>query len=729
MLAFSVCAAPSMVDVNMSVSETDTMQKADNTAQLHSTHNAFLYTYDSVSEDGTTATNSGVFFDAMNTTGNVHLTCDVYDGYADYFWRISPMVGATGNQFPTLIYPINKEGIMPVAGDEVFVSYDVRIGDISTGLAADKIASTNFQLRTFLDGGDTINHSNPGYTWKKESASFILNSNGTRIKIYYRINPQAGYNYSVDVDNVKIIINPHKVTFSAPDAIDAPSVYSAYDGERMILPSAYKPGYSFAGWYDGNKTYFAGRSYEVTSDITLTATFNPLKTSGEPGINLLTGTENAFDFDTFVVGSLTESAFSGIFSSVGTFDSKSIKNDFDRGNYLSLTASKGAWPAFGIGELRGTSATADSLGTTALGVKYNTLKENRPVLVSYNFMKKYSGAETVKQHLFIMKNNTNWVHSKPNGFGDLNTWKTGSVVFESNKIDGTDAQKNFPLSAIYLEMSAQTETTEFCFDDLSFMPFYKVTYLSENGETVKSEYVLTDANGALLKEYTVDNSITTTSAAKRFVGWTTVKGEKAVSKVTLNNEDIVLYPVFESLAPTSIDSYSLRMKDDKYGTGVRFAAYVDNQRRNSAVEYGFIVTLKSLLGDYDDSELAFVNGDTSTDSGKTAGGVTYVRGKAYSDAEEIDKIFATDGSIFGADSLGEGYYFTAVVYNLPKNKASYREVLVVKPYLKTADGIAYGNALNGSAYEIALLLRNTNYEGLSEEQIALVDEIIEISEA
>lgn len=163
------------------------------------------------------------------------------------------------------------------------------------------------------------------------------------------------------------------------------------------------------------------------------------------------------------------------------------------------------------------------------------------------------------------------------------------------------------------------------------------------------------------------------------------------------------YKPFE--APETINKASIRTEGVE---GMRYAAFVDATRKSVATEYGFIIALgKSFTSEDDYSKLVF---NSSFDvSGTNADGIKYVSGYNYlkgSDGVTVDKVFSSNGEVFGMDK--EGTYFTAIIYNIK----DYDAVLVGRPYLKISDGtVYYGEPIAKSIKGVAQDLVDQQYNG------------------
>ncbi len=497
---------------------------------------------------------------------------------------------------------------------------------------------------------------------------------------------------------------------------------SVSNGVINGIPTTYTPnetlsfeGYEFKGWSTTENATEADETIALDNeDIVLYPVWAvPVITefTWEPGANMFTGTDSAYTFDSDIITN-------ALWCNLST-------------HTVSVSNSK----------LLVTTANSDNI---QLGVKVASAVK-RPAYIYYDY--KLVSGSTGNMYLPYLSNpngtGSNTTTSLQNATLNIGLSTTGRAVsvnlgnYGGNTYYAYRNQTNYNERTMvvqwYINGGGQLEL-----DNYAFVPYYKATYVvkypdGSTGTNVE-KFFLSDnisvSNGKISgipTSYTPDETLT--FAGYEFKGWSTTDGGEAAARVALANEDITLYPVWGLNAPSLINAASIRTEThDIYGQGIRFAAFVDQERRASAVEYGFIVTRKALLGSYDISELAF-NGNNTSTTGTTANGVPYVSGAAYIKDSGIDKIYSTDGDAFEELSLGEGYYFTVVVHNIPEAQASYSEKLVARPYLKTSTGIAYGEAVERSIYEVALAIRKAGYPGIVlDVDIEVIDRIIAVAE-
>lgn len=232
------------------------------------------------------------------------------------------------------------------------------------------------------------------------------------------------------------------------------------------------------------------------------------------------------------------------------------------------------------------------------------------------------------------------------------------------------------------------------------------------GITIKEMWsVNLDPNGAegaaetvyLAKDEIITLPTTTgyTKAGYAFGGWM-VNGEKAGAvKASAFNQDVKISAIWVPVV-SHADQTTIRTKTP---AGLRFIASVTNDVANNAdVEYGFIVTRDALLKTATIAPADF----THESNVKMTYGVSH-------DAN-TRRTFKTD-----ADST----FFAAALVGL--KAANYEDVLVVRPYFKSADGAySYGEPMSASIYEIAKSISESAvFEDYSEDQKAVINAILD----
>ncbi len=164
-----------------------------------------------------------------------------------------------------------------------------------------------------------------------------------------------------------------------------------------------------------------------------------------------------------------------------------------------------------------------------------------------------------------------------------------------------------------------------------------------------------------------------------------------------------------TIAPDTIQGASIRTTE---APGLRFAAYVDDIRKDQAYEYGFIVALEESFADESEyTKLAFDTNE-SVPYGTNSHGITFVSGKAYLTAEpgnspSVNLVYSLTGEEFGLDKAGT--YFTTALVGIEEEH--YASAFVARPYLKTKDGIFYGPSVVRSIKQVALSIVEKEYNG------------------
>lgn len=199
----------------------------------------------------------------------------------------------------------------------------------------------------------------------------------------------------------------------------------------------------------------------------------------------------------------------------------------------------------------------------------------RPVYVTFKYYKDYTPvadeAGTTASNLWVMRNGAAYIVKSIGGFGFNSAWKKyeGLLVFDDAYHASTNNKNPEPIKQILLETSVTQNkvqtgvneneepvylygTTNVYYDDVAFIPSYKITYMANDGteeaEPVAVKYALLNAAGKILTNYYIDKTVAAPEKeGYDFLGWaTTADATAPVTNVTLANEDIVLYPVYKA---------------------------------------------------------------------------------------------------------------------------------------------------------------------------------------
>lgn len=246
-----------------------------------------------------------------------------------------------------------------------------------------------------------------------------------------------------------------------------------------------------------------------------------------PGINILTGTSEAETFGT-AEGTYTRPAEATSIKSFGVSGgSASIVLEDERGGVLKVTETGTAYP--------------DVVWTLS-----SVIEADRPVYISLaaknqtrnmwfgGFARNGITANSTENMVYnptpLYWHNVD--HNKINmPLPKANTWAEYKIALSSVK----------DMSQLFIRFDKKTGEILYL-DDLSFIPYYKVTYYSPDGNDVlHTEYTLIDAKGNFLTSY--EPNFTAYEGA--FRGWATTKNGEIVNSVELAHKDISLYAIVD----------------------------------------------------------------------------------------------------------------------------------------------------------------------------------------
>ncbi len=199
------------------------------------------------------------------------------------------------------------------------------------------------------------------------------------------------------------------------------------------------------------------------------------------------------------------------------------------------------------------------------------------------------------------------------------------------------------------------------------------------------------------------------TTAEDVMALVTVNGNVPATAEVVNDAATVTYELEPTNAPETIQGASIRINEPQ---GMRFAAYVSDENKALAYEYGFIVALgESFASEKEYTKLVF-DGDESSVYGTNAHGITFVSGKAYLTAElgkapSVNLVYSLTGEEFGLDRAGT--YFTTALVGI--EEANYASVFVARPYIRTQDGICYGEPVARSIKQVVRSIVLNEYNG------------------
>lgn len=262
-----------------------------------------------------------------------------------------------------------------------------------------------------------------------------------------------------------------------------------------------------------------------------------------PGLNMLNQTTAPWDFESESTTSYT--TVLGTWGPTGTQASvvdNTTKDTVNGSNKALLLAVK---------------ATGETYPSVSFSTPV-TMSAKRPVYVTAKYRQGYTplASETYAGTgcLWLMKNG--YIAANI-GIGMNQGWKQFAKTVDFSK--STNASTNKTDTSDYTQISFQTKavkidgTSDFYFDDIMFMPYYKAAYhLNDGSDTaLKEEYFLFDEDGNTLTTYTPDLTLAPTTARYGYIfkGWATSATATTVlaegTTFTLANADIDLYAVWE----------------------------------------------------------------------------------------------------------------------------------------------------------------------------------------
>ena len=251
---------------------------------------------------------------------------------------------------------------------------------------------------------------------------------------------------------------------------------------------------------------------ESNPKITVSKTINIIgSTKYAPGLNLLTGTEDAFTFEKLSAAEhryvFNECEPSSNLNKSGTNFSDSVVKIFG-----------GEFP-----------------GLRTRGFDPNSISTERPLAIWYDYYGTFdnhwimingSGAED------IFKNMGGGAGA---GYTSSGVWKK---AFYAGKSESTNKYDNVTSLRIQAGVDPNNKQQALYVDNIVIMPFYKVTYMGFDGEVAATDYILLNEAGEIMTSFIPD-----TSKVEGATGFSLTKDGERVLTVSLEKEDITLYPV------------------------------------------------------------------------------------------------------------------------------------------------------------------------------------------
>lgn len=502
--------------------------------------NRELYTYKDKDYVGTMKMGSGGANSSMTVVSLANGTNDKNQAL-----EIVPL---SANSYPQLYFSsgyMEKKGIFTFVADIRSKSQNVNINfgwaqngngrnDKTIGTATASAWNTAVREYGLVTRHDAIAQgaTQTSGVWSKDPV-FSLGPNG----MFFTNVPSGAtaINYTFYLDNIRIYfkeyseyvmsaVDGNTYSFGFGKALDMEKTVIDYGNTEAVVSLDAQTGKGsvkssgYAGVVTINAVFADG-----SSDIKVVRLYSGNK--WKPGLNVYTGTTAPVDFD-----KVTQLDYNKIFTGTARLASNPDKkgNDSDVIAYVQS--------AFNYIYSGADLTTPIELERT---VTYSfDVKGNRPGYLVINggggnnlYTSPSAASSWVNKSYTI-----NLANSKGSMKG--NTWGSGIKGIGIGGQSGTYGYQN----ANYLY-----------YDNLSLIPYYKAVYMNHDGTAVyDSEYFLKGTDGKLLAEYTPYDKDTLSlewegEGEKKFIGWSTEKNATvAMTSVSLEYKDIVLYPVWET---------------------------------------------------------------------------------------------------------------------------------------------------------------------------------------
>lgn len=249
-------------------------------------------------------------------------------------------------------------------------------------------------------------------------------------------------------------------------------------------------------------------------------------TKFKPGLNILTGTTDPIHYSD--LGDKASTILPGTYENYTAGDDTRLARKFS-----------GQWGSTQI-------ANCSALDTRPLEIKLQ-----------------YAG---ICQGLWASLPKADWKayhYFQNDGLKEYTAWTDASYSGFCDVCKGTSACDHTDIRVA----TNQTGSGAAYIDSVSVIPYYKVTYKNVDGTDLKVEYVLKDSDGNYMTDYTVNSSVKPEAGDVqgfvKFVGWSLEEnGEVLSSAVSLNNSDISLYPVVQTILTfDAVDAASATAKE------------------------------------------------------------------------------------------------------------------------------------------------------------------------
>lgn len=352
-----------------------------------------------------------------------------------------------------------------------------------------------------------------------QDAAQTVDIDDVTIAPYYR------FNYVVDGED-------YDYAYVAPVNGENGAYITSVDTNQVDAPE--KSGYDFIGWsLDG--TNVAEDVTLANSDVVLYALFEevpeeepeepeePEQNNAVPGKNFFTGANAASDFSaSWMTSWWTGGQMQGY---LVTNEQREVMNDGDeRGDYIRFS-----WDAANDGFVYGTHYPSST-------VEGYTIENDRPIFIGFNGRSSHSGYFLVGSN---SESELDYEFSKHCFFlaNDWTYYSSSATIKES-----ACALSNYWVR-VGATMQDVAQTVDI--DDVTIAPYYRIDYYV-NDELYDYAYVspVNGRNGTYLTSADVNQVDAPEMAGYSFVGWS-LDGEEVTDEVSLENEDIILYAIFE----------------------------------------------------------------------------------------------------------------------------------------------------------------------------------------
>ena len=330
----------------------------------------------------------------------------------------------------------------------------------------------------------------------------------------------------VQLENKDIVLYP---VYETTTYLSSPSNYmKADEGTKITLTATenvtwdVNVGYSNAAYTKDSSTSLTitAAGYNGAVEVSATLANNPEITVRKtiniigskkfaPGLNLLTGTEDAFTFENL-------SAAEHLYVFSGYEPSSNLNKSGTNFSDSVVKIIGGPYPGLRTRE-------------------FEPISTERPLAIWYD----YYG--TFVNH-WIMINDSKAEDIFKNMGGGAGAGYTSSGVwkkaFYAGKSESTNKYDNVKNLRIQAEVDPNNQQHALYVDNIVVMPYYKVTYMNFNGSVAATDYILLNEAGEIMTSFIPD-----TSKVDGATGFSLTDGGERVLTVSLEKEDITLYPV------------------------------------------------------------------------------------------------------------------------------------------------------------------------------------------